>query len=171
MKKQFALMVALAATISFTSCDDDDDEVSLDEAVSATYEGYLCANSRYVKSMYEEGDTVIVAKGANGTVNVDFSSKTWGDYDFDNAAVADSVSFYYISGNGIAAMASHGSAATKSEYDCSLSAKIAKDAKAGVSTFTISVPDVMGGTTIVITTGETPEDVKAAIEASKNQTK
>ena len=155
MKKQFALMLALASTIGFTSCDDDDD-ATLSQSVSSTYEGYLDASSAYFSGNYEDGIKFVVTENTDATVNVSFSSATWGDYTFEGAVVADADTCYAIVGAGTAAMASHGGQGTKSEYDCALSAFIPKGSSSSVPTFTISIPGVMGGTTIVFKTGELP---------------
>ena len=123
MKKQFALMLALVASAAFTACDDDDD-ATLSQAVSTTYEGYIDASSAYFSGNYEDGVSFVVKENTDETVNVSFSSETWGDYTFEAAVVTDSASSYYIKGNGKAAMAAHGGQATKNEYDCSLVARI-----------------------------------------------
>jgi len=146
---KYLFMVA-ALAIGFQSCSDDDDETPASQVVAGSYSGYSSASFQYSSSaMYYNGETVAIAANNDGTVNVTFSSVTWGTTTISNASVAQSGSNYTIAGSGSTSITGHGGSA--STYECTLAGTISSDKKTYSLAFTMNF---MGGTVVTFTNGE-----------------
>ena len=105
------------------------------------------------------GETVTISSNDDGTVDVSYSNDTWGEYTISGATVTEeSDGTYSISGDGVAAMASHSGGTTN--YDCTLTATA--DSDGTLTELVFSVPSVMGGTTITCIEGDAPGALVAA---------
>lgn len=147
---KYLFMVA-ALAIGFQSCSsDDDDETPAAQVVAGSYSGYSSASFQYSSTaMYYNGETVAIAANNDGTVNVTFTSVTWGTTTISNASVAQSGSNYTIAGTGTTSITGHGG--SSSSYDCTLAGTISSDKKTYSLAFTMNF---MGGTTVTFINGE-----------------
>lgn len=148
---QYFCMVA-ALAIGFQSCsDDDDDKTPASKLVEGTYTGYSSASFKYSATpICTNSETVAVVANSDGTVNVTLTSGTWGTTTVSSASVVESESGYAVSGTGSIVMGMHSGAS--SSYDCTLAGTIGADKK--TFNLVVTVPSVMGGTTITFLNGE-----------------
>ncbi|MBR1668956.1 MAG: hypothetical protein IJ693_11865 [Bacteroidaceae bacterium] len=140
MKKNL-LSIALMATAllaGLTSCSNDDDD-SPAPVLYTTYDAWSAVTFVYSPNpMYDDGETVSISKDS-----IKFHSDTWGDGKFG-----------IQSGEGVLAMENHRTGGVQ-EYEATISGT--KD-----TGFVITVPSVMGGTTLSVTIGEMPTACAAA---------
>jgi hypothetical protein len=149
MKKILFAMFAMALLI--TSCGDSNDDVeNLAQDVAAKYEGYANASCAYFNNSYTDNQTVVVTAKTVNTVDVTYTSDTWGTFTVSDATVAKNGTSYYISGSGTTLMGHAG--ATPKEYECTLTGTVAN----GSGVFTFKCPSVMGGLTIELNPGTAP---------------
>lgn len=150
--KSLYLFMAVALTAGFASCsDDDDDEVPAAQTVAGTYSAYSSASFKYSATpIVTNGESVTIAANSDGTVKVTLTSGTWGTATVSNATVAKSGSDYSIAGSGSVAMGMH--SGSTSDYDCTLAGTISGDKS--TYSFVVTVPSVMGGTTITFINGD-----------------
>lgn len=147
--KYFFMVAALA--IGFQSCSSDDDDTPASKSVEGSYSGYSSASFMYSSTpICTNGETVAIVANTDGTVNVTLTSGTWGTTTVSNASVVASESSYAITGSGSVEMGMH-SGSTKS-YDCTLAGTLSADKKS--YNFVVTIPSVMGGTTITFLNGE-----------------
>ncbi len=130
------------------------DKAPLAYGVAKTYKGYTSASSQYFQAMTADNETVVLtAKETDLTmVSVLFTSETWGTFSSDNVTVSYADGIFSLEGSGTCSMGM--SAENVREYNMQFSGTVSAD---GTSTFTFSVPAVMGGLTINFTEGETSE--------------
>ncbi len=150
----FSAIVAVMP-LMMTSCDpkDDDNTGSSATPVDVTkvvgeYQGYTLANSNYFQDNFTPNESVSITKNEDNTVKVVLTSNTWGASTIDVAKVTYDGSRYTVNGNGTCVMMGMGG--SERTYDCSLTSDIASTADA---TFSVSLPALMGGTTIVFKPG------------------
>lgn len=150
----FSAMVAVAP-LMMTSCDSNDDDNSGSQSapvdvtkVVGEYQGYTLTNSNYFQDYFTPNESVSITKNEDNTVKVVLTSNTWGTSTISVASVYYDGSRYTVNGNGTCVMQGMGGA--ERTYDCSLTADIASTADATVS---VSLPAVMGGSTIVFKPG------------------
>jgi hypothetical protein len=104
-------------------------------------------DSRYFQDMITTDQTITITANEDGTVNV-----TYGDNTISNVEVKVSAEgVYTLSGAGVYAMSMSGA---PTNYDCTLAGTISKD-KSKVE-FALTLPAVMGGTTITFRNGDAP---------------
>lgn len=151
MKKIQLLMTAMLmmATV-FTSCsDDNDDAPKFQEQTYSTWSKVVFAYG----TMYDSNETLAVSES-----DITFHSDQWGDGTFIVSELKKNADgSYSVAGVGTLSIAGHGG---KKDYDATVAGTIGKDAQ----TFTITVPSVMGGTTLHVTVGELP--LMAAIDGT-----
>ncbi|MCM1521027.1 MAG: calycin-like domain-containing protein [Muribaculaceae bacterium] len=154
---RFKLLFLALAAIMTTACSDDDDNNSTNPAteVAGTYQGYTVAKSQYFSSMVAPDQKVTLTATATGTIDVDFTSDTWGQISVKGATVSKSGNEYLLTGNGTSVM---GQAGQSKEYDCTFTGKIIS----GMADLSFSCPAVMGGLTINFLQGEIPADIVVA---------
>ena len=132
------------------SCNDKEEEnttpaaVANAEKVEGTYEGYTLASCNYFSNNFTADESLTITKTADNTVDVSFTSGTWGTTTITSATVTTNGSGYSVTGEGECSMRGN-------SYPCTLTADVASTSNA---TLTFSVPAVMGGTTIVFKTGK-----------------
>lgn len=144
------LFMAVALTAGFASCGSDDDETPASELVAGTYSGYSSASFMYSSTpMCANGETVAITSNSDGTVNVTFTSGTWGTTTISSASVAQSGTNYTLAGSGSTSISGHGG--SSSTYECSLAGTICSDKKTYNLAFTMGF---MGGTTVTFINGE-----------------
>lgn len=147
--KYFFMVAALA--VGFQSCSSDDDDTPASKSVEGSYTGYSSASFMYSSTpICTNGETVAIVANNDGTVNVKLTSGTWGTTTVNNASVVASESSYAITGSGSVEMGMH-AGSTKS-YECTLAGTMSADKKS--YNFVVTVPSVMGGTTITFINGE-----------------
>ena len=154
-KKIFFAALVAVMPLAMISCDKEKDDngtssASVDVArIEGTYEGYTLASSNYFHDNFTADEQVTVVKASDNTVNLTLVSNTWGTSTIEGASVTANGSRYTLSVNGTCTMTGMGGA--ERTYDCSLTADIASLADA---TVTVSLPAVMGGSTVVFKTGK-----------------
>ena len=137
-------MAAMLA-FAFTSCNKEKPA----DKVDATYNGYTLAECNYFKDNFTDGESLSLAKVSENTVDVNFASQTWGTFTIAAADVAGNEAPFTVTGNGTVKMPSMQGG--MNEYDVTLTATVyGSDSDKNV--FTFSIPDVMGGTTVVFYT-------------------
>lgn len=146
------LFMAVALMAGFASCNDDDEpDIPAAQTVAGSYSAYSSASFMYSATpMVANGESVVVTANTDGTVNVTLTSGTWGTTTVNNATVVKSSSDYSITGSGSVAMGMH--AGSTKNYDCTLVGTISSNKSA--YNFVVTVPSVMGGTTITFVNGE-----------------
>ncbi len=119
---------------------------AVDTTVEGSFKGYLTVTSRYFDNAYYGDSATVTVMRAGGESLVRFSDATWGTALFtverDGANISGSGSLNMPNPQG----------GTVAPYDATISGTMQKA--------TISVPSVMGGTTITWTYGEAPEALK-----------
>lgn len=157
MKVKTILFGALVAMmpIALTSCDPKDDDNSgntgnqVDVAkIVGEYQGYTLTNSNYFEDYFSPDESVAITKAGDKSVDVVLASNVWGTATVSGATVSANGSRFAVSGTGTCVM--QGMGGGERSYDCSLSADIASTADA---TITVSLPAVMGGSTVVFKPG------------------
>lgn len=122
--------------------------------VAGSYSGWSAGSSNYFTNYGAENTSVKITANEDGTVNVAYTSETWGNVTIENVTVeqAEDGSFT-LAGKGTFTMGMAGSAAK--DYDCELTGTISSDKE----TYTIDfkLPAVMGGLTITFQNGTAPE--------------
>ena len=145
-------MAAILLSLSFASCDDDDDDdesstsTTIADAVVGSYTSTASATFVYISyDMVNTGDLITITKSGDETVDIVYTGQTWGTGSFSDVSVAASGSAYTLSGSGTLTMAGHSST---SDYDATLEGTITSSSDFEI---VISVPSVMGGTTVTLT--------------------
>lgn len=153
MKKiLFSAIAAVVLMSTFTSCSNDDDNDNTAKFEEQSFSTWSKAVFAY-GTMFDDGETLTVNENS-----VTFHSDTWGDGTFNvNALTPNADGTYKVTATGTITMAGHGE---PKAYDATLSGDITKSAQ----TFTITIPAVMGGTTLNVTAGEIP--LAAAIDGT-----
>ncbi len=150
-------MMMMAASLVTVSCDDDDDDVTVDEGTLAenvigSYSGYTSTTFPYISyAMAYEGETVAITTADDSSVDVTLTSTTWGTYEISGAALSLSNGVYTIAEtSGTGSMTGH--SGSTSTYDVTMTGTV----EDGNVTLTVTIPTLMGGTTIVFRTGDAP---------------
>lgn len=144
------LFVVTAMVIGFQSCSSDDPETPVSQLIAGSYSGYSSASFKYSTTpLCTNGETVAIVANNDGTVNVTLTSGTWGTTTVNNANVVASESSYAITGTGSIEMGMHSGETTS--YECTLTGSLSSDKK--TYNLVVTVPSVMGGTTITFTNG------------------
>ena len=141
--KLFAMM--LVALVGMTACSNDDDETKKNviDPVEGL-KGYIFVSSGYFKDSYYGDQATLSVKVKDNQYTITFHDPQWGDVDFENVAIDEAQNT--VSGAGTLKMNYRGK---DGSYDAVLSGD--------VNNPTITMPDVMGGTTISFFKGEAPE--------------
>ncbi|MBR6249581.1 MAG: calycin-like domain-containing protein [Bacteroidales bacterium] len=155
MKKFAAFMMVAVAMTGFASCDDDDEENDLADAVVTNAEGYTLASAKYFNNMLSEGDKLVITKTSANTVNVVLTSTTWGTFTINDAVVTNVEGVNLVAGEGIVLMPAHGE---EKEYEATFAASITGEG----ATYTFVAPTVMTGTTVNFYAGKTPASFAVA---------
>lgn len=151
MKKILSLF-ALFTLILIISCSVDNAPADLSNEVTGTYEGYTTASCAYFSNDMSANQKVILTGGSQiNTVNISFTSTSWGSISITDVTIGVNEQGYTISGSGKWTMGMNGN--TK-DYECTVTAVI----KSSESQFTFFSPSVMGGLKIIFTTGAMPSD-------------
>lgn len=154
LKRYHSLLftAALLLSLSLVACSDDDDDddssyaLTIADYVAGSYEATASASFVYISyDMVNTGDVVTITKSGDETVSITYTGETWGTGTFYDVSVTASGSSYALSGSGTLTMAGHTST---SDYDATIEATIASSSDFEII---ISVPSVMGGTTITLT--------------------
>ena len=151
IKNLLTMMFVLCAC---AACNDDkNEETPLNQVVAGKYDGYTKAVAQYFPAgQYADKQSITLTANEDGTVNVTYTSDSFGEFTINNATVKSESNTYTLSGKGETVMAMAGK--DPKTYDCTLKGTI--DAAKAAPSFEISVPAVMGGLTITFTQGEAP---------------
>ncbi|MCD8301637.1 MAG: hypothetical protein LUC44_01310 [Prevotellaceae bacterium] len=116
---------------------------------AGSFEGYTTATFAYIDyNMGNEDATVEITDAGDSTVNVTLTSGTWGSYTVSGAAVSANGSIVIAETAGTGTLTGH--SGVESTYNCTIGGTVSS---IGAS-LTVSVPAMMGGTTITFTTGD-----------------
>lgn len=121
------------------------------QLLAGSYSGWSNGKSNYFSGYLGTDETVKITANEDGTVNLAYTSGTWGSTTIENLTATEADGGYSISGSGKFSMGMNGSA---KEYDCNVTGTFSTDK----ATYTIefSLPGVMGGLTITFQNGEAP---------------
>lgn len=160
--KNFLGMMVIA--LCAVACSDDDDnkkEIIPANEVAGTYNGYTKAVAQYFPNgQYAVTQTLKVEANADETVNVSYTSNSFGTFSIKNATVKVENSVYTITGTGTTVMGMD--EASQKEYECTFEATV--DAAKSNSSFKFKVAAVMGGLEIDFIQGDAP--AKAIVAGS-----
>lgn len=158
--KNFLGMMVIALCV--VACSDDADKgqnVIPAQEVAGTYNGYTKAVAQYFPNgQYALSQSLKVEANTDETVNVSYTSNSFGTFSIKNAVVKVENSAYTITGTGTTVMGMD--EASKKEYECTFSATV-DGAKANPS-FKFKVAAVMGGLEIEFIQGDAPAKVVVA---------
>ncbi|MCD7713354.1 MAG: calycin-like domain-containing protein [Prevotella sp.] len=144
-----------ALLFGFASCSDDDEDNTVAWAnIAGSYSGYISADIKYsdVPLVYD-GETLTIKVNDNGTVDMHLDSPEF-NTTVTGATVKDNSS-WVISGDASCIITSPVHETTSDPYAGVVSATISKD-KTDVE-FVLTLPGVMGGTTVTFRNGTIPE--------------
>lgn len=145
---RFTVPAVMGGTrISFTT-----GQPSAKRIVAGTYSGHTAA-SFWSRSMYANAQRANVTVGDGDTLTVTLVSKQWGTFTARDATVTEANGTYTITGEGQVAMSMHSGGATNT-YAFTLTATT--NAAKSDYTFTWSIPEVMGGVSLVLRPGAAP---------------
>ena len=132
----------LVALVGMTACssDDDNNENNGDTPVNHDFTGYIFVTSRYFQDMYYGNNATLKVYTEDNQYKVEFHDPQWGDVTFENVTLSPQ-----LSGTGKLSMNYQGK---DGSYDAVLSGSMMMPI--------ISMPDVMGGTTITFYAGDAP---------------
>ena len=135
-----------------------------EKVIAKQYGGWSNANAAYFQNMATDKDTVTITVNDDATLKVIYKSETWGEGTFENVKVTTGTDEYTLSEtNGKVLMPGMGGGEPK-EYEAVLkSGTIMADGK--TYTLEISIPAVMGGTTLTFQQGSAPQDDSAKARA------
>lgn len=142
---KFLAILAVVTLFAFTSCNKEKPADKVDGA----YKGYTLASSNFFSEMFDADQSLTLTKVAENTVDVNYSSSTWGTFTISGAVVEGKEAPFTLSGNGSVKMSSM--QGEMKEYACSLTATV-YGANSDKNVFTFNVPGVMGGTKVVFYT-------------------
>lgn len=145
---RFTVPAVMGGTrISFTT-----GQPSAKRIVAGTYSGHTAA-SFWSRSMYANAQRANVTVGDGDTLTVTLVSEQWGTFTARDATVTEANGTYTITGEGQVAMSMHSGGATNT-YAFTLTATT--NAAKSDYTFTWSIPEVMGGVSLVLRPGAAP---------------
>ena len=159
LKTVFQYLMMLTVLVGFAACGSDDNpdtpdtpqENKVAQAVVGNYDGWIDFSSKYASGMTYLNQRVAVTANSDGsTVSVAYSDSL-GTCTLSTVSVTAATNGYNLAGEGKFSM---GMAGKVKEYDCTLAGFISTDRKTYTLTFTL--PQVMGGTKLVLTNGEAP---------------
>lgn len=145
MKKLMIFCAVLALAATFMSCNKN----NMGDKVAGTYNGYTIASSQYFNEMVSENEKLTVKSSGGNLAEIIFSSTEWGNFTIKEGEVSKVGKSYQIVGKGTCEVAVMGGGSTNT-YECEIEA-IVNNLQDAV--FTFKVPSVMGGLTVVFTTG------------------
>lgn len=129
------------------------EEVLTAKDIAGTYKGYTLTASQYFQDYFTADEQVVIEAVSEEVAKLTLTSETWGTTIVNNMNISFSGKTYSFSGSGSVEMAGMGGEAKK--YDCTVSGTVDANKTANV---TVNIPAVMGGSTIVFTTGTAPAD-------------
>ncbi|MBQ9435451.1 MAG: hypothetical protein IJU33_04920 [Bacteroidales bacterium] len=152
MKTTKMILCALVALSTvFIGCKKE--EVLTAKDIAGTYKGYTLTASQYFQDYFTADEQVVIEAVSEEVAKLTLTSETWGTTIVNNMNISFSGKTCSFSGSGSVEMAGMGGEAKK--YDCTVSGTVDANKTANV---TVNIPAVMGGSTIVFTTGTAPAD-------------
>ncbi len=167
MKNLWKYLPLIVMLFCLTACSDDDEDNNVAWAnIEGTYYGYTSSTFIYtsVPIIYED-ETLTIKVNSDGSVDMELISTMW-NTKIEKAIVSSSGNDYTIQGSAVATLANHSDEVQ--DYQGQATATISKDKK-DVS-LTISLPSVMGGTTITFlnTTAPTSSLIQGSYSGTMN---
>ena len=133
----------LFAALTFMTSYSEPDENKL-KPINVDYSGYIYVSSAYFTDSYYGNDALLSIHTIDNSYVVTFSDPQWGDVTFTDVTIDKE-----LSGTGKLTMTYRGNTGT---YDAVLGGTL--------EVITITLPDMMGGTTITFREGKAPEDAQ-----------
>lgn len=143
MKTIKLLTLMLVALVGMTACSNDDDNGHKLIIDPVEQEGYIFVSAAYFQDMYYGNNARLGIYSKDGQYSVEFHDPQWGDATFENVTIDEA--HHTVAGTGKLTMVYRG---TEGTYDATLGGDLTNP--------TISLPDVMGGTTISFYLGDAP---------------
>ena len=140
----YVVLFACLLSIGMVACDKDDDEKKVEDeqpTVIHEFKGYIYVTSQYFTDKFYGNDATLSVLRSNGVHSVKFTDPQWGVALFPDVQLGE-----VLNGKGTLTMVYRGQEGT---YDATLSGPMMQPV--------ITIPDVMGGTTIKFQPGTAPE--------------
>lgn len=155
-KSSMTLTVSCPSVMGGTTITFTNGSAPISELLVGTYSGYTKAVFTYSPSgIYTDDESVTITANDDGTVNVSYTSETWGTATIESIVVTkDNDNYVLAETEGKIVMT--GMSGTSSEYACLASGTVSTDKDTYDIVF--SVPSVMGGTTITFANGSAPTE-------------
>ena len=153
MKKLLMALFTVALCAGCTACSsNDDNEPSIADKVVGVYIGQTAASFQYSPTPdLTEGDSIIVTKATDNTVNIEYRSTKWGKGVFKNVPVSETNEAYTLAETtSKVAVPSMRQPGKITEYPAKIKGNVAKVNK-GATSFSIDIPGVMNGVKITFT--------------------
>ena len=126
-------------------------------AVEGSYDGWTSASAVYFQNMNNNGDSVTLAAASATTVNLTYTSQTWGTAQFKGVSITETADGYTLSTEAESTILMPGMGGGEAkEYACSFEGGTLSADLTGY-TFTFKAPAVMGGTTMTFRQGTMPD--------------
>ncbi len=119
------------------------------EEVAGTYKGYSLASCAFFQDQFTAEESLVLSQTSDNTVSLSYTSSTWGNLIMKDVLVTKEGGTYSLVGDGEFTMTSH--SGEPNTFSCSMTATLSGSK---VMTMTITIPDLMNGTTIVFKTGQ-----------------
>lgn len=148
------LCALITLTTLFTNCKKEE---ILPHDLSGTYIGYTLTNSQFFSNYFTNEEKVVIESVNEETIKLTLYSTNWGTTTVTNMKINSSGKTCSFSGNG--SIVINGMQGGSQTYDCTLIGTVDENKHARV---TVNVPAVMGGTSIVFTSGTAPTDYYVA---------
>lgn len=133
------------------------DDTSVALTVEGTYEGWTSASAAYFSGMNNDGDKVELSAASATTVDLTYTSQTWGTATFKDVTVSQTDEGYTLSTAAESTILMPGmGGGDPREYACTFEGgSISADLK--TYSFVFRAPAVMGGTTMTFQQGTAPD--------------
>lgn len=155
-KESCVLTFTLPSVMGGTTIEFHKGEVPAANYLADTYEGWSKMVMQYMPNgITNDGDKAVLTANEDGTVTVAYTSTAYGSCSI-TATVAKDGDNYTLTGEGTMLMGM--TAGQEKEYACQLAGTISSD-KATYS-ISLTLPSVMGGTTITFQNGTAPSSAK-----------
>ena len=153
MKKLLMALFTVALCAGFAACSsNDDNEPSIADKVVGVYIGQTAASFQYSPTPdLTDGDSIIVKKATDNTVNIEYRGKKWGKGTFKNVRVTETNDAYtFAETASTMAIASPRQPQVSKDYPANIKGTTNKTNKNNFS-FNITVSGIMGGVKIAFT--------------------
>jgi len=151
-KETYSIVLTLPSVMQGTTITFTNGDIPVAQNIAGSYDGWVKMVMAYAPDgINYDGQSITITANEDGTVNVVYSSTDLGEATISNVAVTKDGDSYKLAGEGTMLM---GMSEKKSDYACQLSGTISADKE--TYSIVLTLPSVMGGTTITFANGSAP---------------